>query len=59
MKYDKGLEPLSTLNSELFEKYRVAYCARRPTSWDVRIGNPLMTLWKNWRIAKMRFIVTR
>ena len=23
--YDKGLEPLSTLNSELFEKYRVAY----------------------------------
>ena len=25
MKYDKGLEPLSTLNSTLFEKYRVAY----------------------------------
>ena len=23
--YDKGLEPLSALNSELFEKYRVAY----------------------------------
>lgn len=25
MKYDRGLAPLSTLNSELFEKYRVAY----------------------------------
>ena len=58
MKYDKGLEPLSTLILHYSRSIEWLIITQRPMSWDVRICNPLMTLWKNWRIVKMRFIVT-